>query len=175
MANTIRIGNPCGFNKGHSSKKFRGGLCCGNSNKDEDNSLKTLNDKRDSKSFLVNRLINKHYHLPIYCIQCKVGQVFHNVNESYLQEIIHIIIDGPRASSIWNGCTTQSRMTGKNLFTQGIWKDQFTDTSVFSILQHKISTRNVLYLNNSNIYERSYLLIQFSSAIWIFLLFIELW
>ena len=58
MAN--RIGDPCGFNKGRSSK-FREGSRfrqtpeegrrtyrlkrCGNNNKDEDNNLKTLNDK----------------------------------------------------------------------------------------------------------------------------------
>ena len=61
MANGIRTGNPRGFNKGYSSK-FRVGSPvrqtpedgwrtywpkrCGNNNKDEDNSLKTLNDKK---------------------------------------------------------------------------------------------------------------------------------
>ncbi len=60
MANGIRTGNPCGFNKGHSSK-FREGSRVWqtpeegqrtyqpkryrNNNKNEDNSLKTLNDK----------------------------------------------------------------------------------------------------------------------------------
>ena len=60
MANRIRTGDPCGFNKGHSSK-FRVGSRvrqtpeegrrtywpkrCRNNNKDEDNSPKTLNDK----------------------------------------------------------------------------------------------------------------------------------
>ena len=60
----MRTGDPpCGFNKGRSSK-FREGFrvqqipeegwrtyqpkCCGNNNKDEDNSLKTLNDKNDT-------------------------------------------------------------------------------------------------------------------------------
>ena len=65
MANGIRTGDPCGFNKGRSSK-FREGFrvrqtpeegrrtCrpkrCGNNNKDEENSLKTLNDKNHQAS-----------------------------------------------------------------------------------------------------------------------------
>ena len=65
MANRIRTGNPRGFNKGCSSK-FREGsqvqqtpeegrrTCqpkhCGNNNKDEDNSPKTLNDKNHQAS-----------------------------------------------------------------------------------------------------------------------------
>ena len=60
MANGIRTGDPRGFSKGRSSK-FREGFrvrqtpeksrrtyrpkFCGNNNKDEDNSPKTLNDK----------------------------------------------------------------------------------------------------------------------------------
>ena len=64
MANGIRTCNPCGFNKGRSSK-FREGSrvrqtseegrrtyrpkCCGNK-KDEDNCLKTLNDKNHQAS-----------------------------------------------------------------------------------------------------------------------------
>ena len=63
MANGIRTGDPHGFNKGRSSK-FREGFWvrqtpkegqmtyrpkrCGNNNKDEDNSLKTLNNKNVS-------------------------------------------------------------------------------------------------------------------------------
>ena len=57
MAHGIRTGNPCGLNKGHSSKFRRGsrvrqtpeegwGTCrlkhWGNNNKDEDNSSKIL-------------------------------------------------------------------------------------------------------------------------------------
>ena len=60
MANGIRTGDPRGFNKGHSSKFREGSQVqqtpeegrriyrlkhCGNNNKDEDNSPKTLNDK----------------------------------------------------------------------------------------------------------------------------------
>ena len=60
MANGTRTGDPCGFNKGRSSKFPEGSRVrqtpekgrrtyrpkrCGNNNKDEDNSLKTLNDK----------------------------------------------------------------------------------------------------------------------------------
>ena len=60
MVNGIKTGDPCGFNKGRSSK-FRVGSRvrqtpeegqetyrpkrCGNNNKDEDNSPKTLKDK----------------------------------------------------------------------------------------------------------------------------------
>ncbi len=61
MANGIRTGNPHGFNKGHSLKFREGSLvrqtpeegrrtyqpkCCGNNNKNEDNSPKTLNNKK---------------------------------------------------------------------------------------------------------------------------------
>ena len=60
MANGIRTGNSRGFNKGRSSKFREGSQVrltpeegrmtyrlkrCGNNNKDEDNSPKTLNDK----------------------------------------------------------------------------------------------------------------------------------
>ena len=62
MANRIRTGNPCGFNKGRSSKFREGSRVrqtleegrrtyrpkrCGNNNQDGDNSPKTLNDKND--------------------------------------------------------------------------------------------------------------------------------
>ena len=61
MANGIRTGEPLGFNNGRSSKFREGSRVrqtpeegrrtyrpkrCGNNNKDEDNSLKTLNDKK---------------------------------------------------------------------------------------------------------------------------------
>ena len=64
MANGIKTGDPRGFNKGRSSK-FRVGSRvrqtpeegwriyqpkrCGNENKDENNSPKTLNDEREFK------------------------------------------------------------------------------------------------------------------------------
>ena len=65
MANGIRTGDPCGFNKGRSSKFREGSRVrqtpeegwstyrpkrCGNNNKDEDNSLKTPNDKNHQAS-----------------------------------------------------------------------------------------------------------------------------
>ena len=76
MANGIKTGNPCGFNKGRSSKFREGSRVqqtpeegrktyrlkrCGNNNKDEDNSLKTLNDKNYLNQFYtkVNILLNK--------------------------------------------------------------------------------------------------------------------
>ena len=65
MANGIRTGDPCGFNKGRSSK-FREGSRfrqtdeegrrtywpkrCGKNNEDEDNSPKILNDKNHQAS-----------------------------------------------------------------------------------------------------------------------------
>ena len=72
MANGIRTGDPRGFNKGRSSK-FREvsrvrqtpeegrrtyrPKRCGNNNKDEDNSPKTLNDK---KSLEYSRIIPRN-------------------------------------------------------------------------------------------------------------------
>ena len=65
MANEIRTGDPRGFNKGRSSKFREGSRVqqtpeegwrtyqpkhCGNNNKDEDNSPKTLNDKNHQAS-----------------------------------------------------------------------------------------------------------------------------
>ena len=67
MANGIRTDEPRGFNKGRSSKFREGSRVrqtpeegqrtyqlkrCGNNNKDEDNSPKTLNDKKKSTSFV---------------------------------------------------------------------------------------------------------------------------
>ena len=60
MVNRIKTGNPCEFNKGRCLKFCEGSQmrqtpeegrgtyrpkCCGNNNKDEDNSPKTFNDK----------------------------------------------------------------------------------------------------------------------------------
>ena len=65
MANEIRKGDPCGFNKGRSLKFREGSRVrqtpqesrrtyrpkrCGNDNKDEDNSPKTPNDKNHQAS-----------------------------------------------------------------------------------------------------------------------------
>ena len=65
MANGIKAGDPCGFNKGRSLKIREGSRVrqtpeegrgtyrpksCGNNNKDEDNSPKTLNDKNQQTS-----------------------------------------------------------------------------------------------------------------------------
>ena len=56
MANRIRTGDPRGFNKGRSSMFCSGSRRtywpkrCGNNNKDEDNSLKILNDKNSQAS-----------------------------------------------------------------------------------------------------------------------------
>ncbi len=65
MANGIRTGDPRGFNKGRSSKFCEGSRVrqtpeegrrtyrlkrCGNNNKEEDNSPKTLNDKKYKRS-----------------------------------------------------------------------------------------------------------------------------
>ena len=62
MANRIKTGNPRGFNKGCSLKFHEGSRVwqtpeegrwikrCENNNKNEDNSLKTLNDKNHQAS-----------------------------------------------------------------------------------------------------------------------------
>ena len=65
MTNRIRTGDPCGFNKECSSKFCEGSRVqqtpeegrrtyglkhCGNNNKDEDSSPKTLNDKNHQTS-----------------------------------------------------------------------------------------------------------------------------
>ena len=70
MANGIRTGDPRGFNKGRSSKFREGSRVrktpeegrrtyqpkrCGNNNKDEDNSPKNLNDKKQNEE-LTNQL-----------------------------------------------------------------------------------------------------------------------
>ena len=72
MTNRIKTGDPRGFNKGRSSKfreVSRGRQTpeegwrtylpkrCGNNNKDEDNSPKTLNDKNHQASFLKFRQV----------------------------------------------------------------------------------------------------------------------
>ena len=62
MANGIRTGDPRGFNKGHvgfwvqqtpeEGRRTYRPKRWGNNNKDEDNSLKTLNDKKHYKCLL---------------------------------------------------------------------------------------------------------------------------
>ena len=83
MANGIRTGNSCGFNKGRSLK-FRVGSRvqqtpeegqrtyrpkrCENNNKDKDNSPKILNDKNHqalSQKFRQPFQFNLHFPLPI--------------------------------------------------------------------------------------------------------------
>ena len=74
MANGIRTGDPRGFNKGRSSKFREGSRVrqtpeegrrtyrpkrCGNNNKDEDNSPKTLNDKNQQTSSQKFRQLRK--------------------------------------------------------------------------------------------------------------------
>ena len=75
MANGIRIGDPRGFNKGHSSK-FRVGSRVrqtpeegwstyrlkqgGNKNEDEDNSLKTLNKNHQASSQKFRQVIKRN-------------------------------------------------------------------------------------------------------------------
>ena len=78
MANGIRTGNPHGFNKGRSLKFCVGSRvrqtpeegrrtyqpkCCGNNNRDEENSLKTLNDKNHQASS--KKFINSFLHVSL--------------------------------------------------------------------------------------------------------------
>ena len=92
MANRIRTGDPCGFNKGHSSK-FRVGSRvrqtpeegwrtywpkhCGNDNKDEDKSPKTLDDKNQALSqkfrqltMLMYKNISASFLVFLYHLKC---------------------------------------------------------------------------------------------------------
>ena len=84
MANGIRTSDPHRFNKGCSSKFCEGfwvrqtpeegwrtywPKCCGNNNKDEENSLKTLND---SPEHLTRRTAQGLIHLMGYLLQCLV-------------------------------------------------------------------------------------------------------
>ena len=84
MANGIRTGGPRGFNKGRSSNFCEGSRVrqtpeegrrtyrpkgCGNNDKDEDNSPKTLNDKIitplwiTQERSLIDKYILLHHHL----------------------------------------------------------------------------------------------------------------
>ena len=83
MANGIRTGDPRGFNKGPSSKFCEGSRVrqtseegrrtyrpkrCGNNNKDEDNSPKTLNDKNHrASSQKFRQLVSESYRLVWKC------------------------------------------------------------------------------------------------------------
>ena len=103
MANGIRTGDPCGFDKGCSSNFPEGSQtpekgrrtyrpkCCGN-NKDEDNSPKTLNDKNhQASSQKFRQLINHLGYLmpnPLYTyisnMICKHMLLIMFLNESKL-------------------------------------------------------------------------------------------
>ena len=103
MANGNRTGDPRGFNKGRSSKFREGSRVrqtpeegrrtywpkrCGNNNKDEDNSLKTLNDKnqqalsqkfrhqisREDVRRIRSTLVWKKYH-PYFKLSSEFNQV----------------------------------------------------------------------------------------------------
>ena len=97
MANGIRTGDPRGFDKGRSSKLREGSQVwqtpeegrrtywlkrCGNTNKDEDNSLKNLNDKNQQASSQKFRQL----------IKIHIYQVFFlKLNESDLKNVLKII------------------------------------------------------------------------------------
>ena len=83
MANGIRTGDPRGFNKGRSSKFREGSRVrqtpeegrwtyrpkrCGNNNKDEDYSPKTLNDKNYQASSHTFRQLISLFELGIYSL-----------------------------------------------------------------------------------------------------------
>ena len=85
MANRIRTGDPCGFNKGCSSNFCEGSRVwqtpeegwrtyrpkhCGNNNKDEDNSLKTVNDKNITVLFS-NRIFQSLVLGIMWVLRCK--------------------------------------------------------------------------------------------------------
>ena len=99
MANGIRTDDPRGFNKGRSSKFCEGSRVqqtpeesrrtyrlkrCGNNNKDEDNSPKTLNDKnQQASSQKFRQLVSNNYsYLITICLQ------LYGLKYSYLIAII---------------------------------------------------------------------------------------
>ena len=89
MANGIRTGDHCGFNKGRSSKFCESSRVrqtpeegrrtyrpkhCGNNNKDEENSPKTLNDKnQQASSQKFRQLTNLHFTVILEAILHKEG------------------------------------------------------------------------------------------------------
>ena len=90
MANGIRTGDPHGFNKGRSSKFREGSRVrqtpkesrrtyrpkrCGNNNKDEDNSLKTLKDKNILSYFLIDFFFSGDISIIIYMYVCVYAQI----------------------------------------------------------------------------------------------------
>ena len=96
MADEIRIGDPRGFNKGHSSKFCEGSQVrqtpeegrgtyrpkrCENNNKDEDYSPKTLNDKNHQASSQKFRQLQYIY---IY--------IYTHTEEIYIYIYIYILI-----------------------------------------------------------------------------------
>ena len=98
MANGIRTGDPCGFNKVRSSK-FRVGSRvrqtleegrrtyrpkhCGNNNKDEGNSPKTLNDKNhQASSQKFRQLISKLNMENNYILLLLSTNLFKTINPS---------------------------------------------------------------------------------------------
>ena len=89
MAYRIRTGNLPGFNKGRSSKFCEGSWVrqtseegwrtyrpkrCGNNNKDEDSSPKTLNDKKELKLILLHAV--KFYCYISQTIQLNISHLF---------------------------------------------------------------------------------------------------
>ena len=89
MANGIRTGNPHGFNKGRSLKfhecsrvrqtpeegrRIYRPKRCGNNNKDEDDSLKTLNYKT------VKRHLNLKYEISIHFLYGKFKNFIFDIN-----------------------------------------------------------------------------------------------
>ena len=94
MANGIRTGKPHGFNKGHNLKFREGSRVrqtteegrrtyrpkrCGNNNKDEDNSPKTLNDKNHQAS---SQKFRRNNYL---CIRCNSVFRKRNPGENVLE------------------------------------------------------------------------------------------
>ena len=88
MANGIRTGNPCGFNKGCSSKFCVGSWVWqtpeeGNNNEDEDKSPKTLNDKNHQASSQKFRQPIVLYHTPFRIVDALTVSTNQNVTIAY--------------------------------------------------------------------------------------------
>ena len=111
MANGIRTGDLCGFNKGRSSKFCEGSRVwqrskegrriywpkrCRNNNKDENNRPKTLNDKNQQASSQKFRQLKPHYQMQLnvlswilnsfkYCYQALI--ILFNTNHLFANSL----------------------------------------------------------------------------------------
>ena len=151
MANGIRRGDPRGFNKRRSSKFHEGRRTyrpkhCGNNNKDEDNSPKTLNDKNHQASSQKLRQLEKCSHR--FFKWLRIEYIYSRRNFGLVRNLIQRIISPNQddlsyssrisflGSRNWVSCQTQSlwlnntiqcrRLTGGSLIAAAEWTHEGT-------------------------------------------------